>query len=200
MASPKKQPAKKSPVAKVGKKNASRTPHDPESGFSKQMAKRTEENLSPAMKKRRDHFISEYLVDFNAAQAFIRMKAEEEPFKEIDAAAAAAGGYSFTREPYVAKKIQEALEAMEEANIVTRKRVLGGLLREANYHGVGAQHGARVSSWTKLAGILKMDVKQVEASVALRGGVMIVPATEDGAGWEARAAEAQAALKEEVRK
>lgn len=200
MAAPKKQPARKKPVAKVGKKNASRTPHDPDSGFSKLIGKRTEENLSPAMKKRRDHFISEYLVDFNAAQAFIRMKAEEEPFKEIDAAAAAAGGYSFTREPYVAKKIQEALEDMEEANIITRKRVLGGLIREANYHGVGAQHGARVSSWSKLAGILRMDVKIVEQNVGLRGGVMIVPQTEDGESWEARAAGAQAALKEDVRK
>jgi hypothetical protein len=148
-----------------------------------------------------DRFVLQYLRDFNATQAYIRTRCENEPeYEPARIETAIQQGYEMTRWPYVAQRIQEALEQAEEKNIVTRSEILHGLKREAVYHGPGASHSARVGGWGKLASIMGMDQKQVERGLAMRGGIMVVPAVEELDDWEKRAQAAQAALKEEVRK
>lgn len=188
------------PVVKVAKKNASRVPLNPESKTSKRLASMTDENLTPAQRARADLFVLHYLRDFNATQSFIRTRKEEDQYSDVDLNYAMNAGYQMTRWPYVAQKIQQAMDDAEEKNIVTRNEVMWGLKREANYHGMGASHGARVGSWGKLASILGMEQKKVEQNLALRGGVMIVPPIDGVDSWEERAAAAQAQLKDEVRK
>lgn len=194
----KKAPPK--PVAGGAKTKGGAIPLDPNSKTSQAIAKKTEANLSPKQKARADEFVLQYLVDFNATRAFIRMKGELDPFDEVDLNYASNAGYQMTRWPYVAQRIEEAMREAEQKNIVSVNDVLFGLKREAHYHGVGASHSARVGSWGKLATILGMDQKKVEQNLAMRGGVMIVPATDNLEDWESRAASTQAALKEEVRK
>lgn len=199
MAAKKAPPAK--PVARIGKQNRPKIPLDEKSDNSRRLAAKTEGNLTPKQKQRADEFVLQYLRDFNATQAFVRTQlAEGKPFEEIDLAYAMNAGYQMTRWPYVAQRIQGAMDEAEEKNIVTRNEVMFGLKREANFHGAGASHGARVGSWSKLAGILGMDVKRVEQQLALKGGVLVVPAVDGVEEWERRSAAAQAALKEEVRK
>lgn len=101
---------------------------------------------------------------------------------------------------YVLKELQNAIDAAQEKNLVNRNRIVAGLVREANVEGIGASHGARVAAWTKLANIMRMDVKQIEANLSSKGGILVVPTTQKADDWEKRAAEAQAALKAEVRK
>ena len=84
-------------------------------------------------------FVDEYLIDLNATQAAIRagysvrsarQQAAENMAKPVirDALASIAAS----------RRAEVALSASE---------VLGGLRTEATYHGDGASHGARVSSW-----------------------------------------------------
>lgn len=166
---------------------------DPESKTSKRLARRTEANLTPRMREFRDQFIAEYLIDFVGSRAYLRAGGE-------NTAQPAQMAHQLLREPYVVQTLQRMMDGMEESKLVTRNRVLAGLMREANYTAISASHGARVSAYSKLATILGLDAKQTERGLSLRGGVMIVPATESTDSWEKRAAAAQAALKEDVRK
>lgn len=196
----KKAPPSPASVTRRAKNNGSKIPLDPNSKTSQSIAKKTEANLNPKQRARADEFVLQYLIDFNATRAFIRMKGQLDPFDEVDLNYAQNAGYQMTRWPYVAQRIEEAMRDAEQKNIVSVNDVLFGLKREAHYHGVGASHGARVGSWGKLATILGMDQKKVEQNLAMRGGVMIVPAIDKEDDWEKRAASTQAALKEEVRK
>lgn len=155
------------------------------------IARRTEENLTPKMKERRDRFIAEYLVDFNGPRAIIRAGGSYTTAEKISS--------QFLHEPYVLKKIRETIDLLEEKNIINRQRVLAMLVREANYTGQGASHGARVSAASKLASILGMDAPiKVEGKFA--HGVMLVPMTSSKEDWEKLAQQSQAQLKEDVRK
>lgn len=195
----KKAPPK--PVVRVGKQNKGTREIDPTSKNSQRLQRKTEENLTPKMRDRADRFVLQYLRDFNATKAFTRTLVEEgREYEDIDENWAMNGGYQMTRWPYVAQKVREAIETAEERNIVTRSEVLHGLKREAYYSGTGASHGARVGAWGSLAKILGMETKKIEQTLAMKGGIMVVPMTEDLQSWEERAQAAQKALKEEVRK
>lgn len=195
----KKAPPK--PVARAAKKTTKKASKKATGKLAQRLASRTEENLSPKAKDRADRFVLQYLRDFNATQAFIRTQVEEgKPYEDVDYNYAMNQGYQMTRWPYVAQKIQEAIEVAEEKNIVTRAEVLYGFKREAHYMGMGSSHGARVGAWTALAKVLGMEQKKLEQNLAMKGGIMVVPATESLSSWEERAQAAQAALKEEVRK
>ncbi|HEY9246339.1 MAG TPA: terminase small subunit [Candidatus Methanoperedens sp.] len=166
---------------------------DPNSQTSKKIVRFTEEFMlaHPLMKAKRDKFIAEFLIDFNGPLAWIRSGGSY--------STAAKMGNQYLREPYVAKKIWEVIDSLEEAKIINRKRILAGLVREANFMGIGASHSARVSAYSKLASILGMDAPQkVEAKVKFTGGVMLVPFSPDAKEWEKNAIEAQKKLKEEA--
>lgn len=172
-----------------------RTAINPHSSTRARLSRRTEENLRSDAKLFRDKFIAEYLIDFNAAAAYLRAggTAKAKSAQHYNTA------YYLTQEPYVAKKIQEAVDAAEASGLVNRNRVIAGLVREANYHSLGASHGARVSSWGKLATILGMDTKRIEMNLSARVGILVVPMTDALESWEARSIAAQAALKLAVR-
>lgn len=157
------------------------------------LATRTEANLTPRMKDIRDRFISEYLRDFNGPMAYIRAGGPNTTAVKM--------ANTFLHEPYVAKKIQEIIDLLEEDQIINRKRILAGLVREANYNGIGASHGARVSAYGKLANILGMEQTNVnlKGDIKFRGGVMVVPVTPGTDVWEQMATESQKQLQENVR-
>jgi hypothetical protein len=163
---------------------------NPNSKTSRMLASRTEDKLTPKMKLRRDMFITEFVSDFNAINAVLRSGGAT--------STAAKTAYQFMREPYVQRRIKEVIDSMEEADIINRKRILAGLIREANYMGIGASHGARVSAYSKLASILGMDAPQ-KHQVQVSGGVMVVPMTTNLNDWETVAEQKQLALKEDVR-
>lgn len=196
----KKAPPK--PVAKVAKNNRAKIPHDPNSVSSRKIARRTEGNLTDKTRDRADRFVLQYLRDFNATQAFIRLSMEEgRPYEDISYDYAMNKGWEMTRWPYIASRLDLARQEAAQEQILTENDLLWGIKKEMNFHGAGASHGARVSALALGAKIKGMEApKKVEASVALRGGIMIVPETADLKSWEARASAAQAALKEEVRK
>jgi hypothetical protein len=155
--------------------------------------------LDPAGRILREHFVTQYLVDFKAAPALRRAYAAL-GLDPPDANWVNNNAWQFLQEPFVAMEVQKAIDGIQEKNLVTRNRIIAGLVRESNFEGMGASHAARVSGWSKLANILKMDVKQIEANLASRGGILVVPVTQKPEDWEKRATEAQAALKAEVRK
>ncbi len=154
----------------------------------KALLRMTEENLTPRMKARRDAFIAEYLVDWSGPNAMIRSGGSPSTACKL--------ARQYLHEPYVAKKIRECIDALEEAGLINRKRVLAGLVREANYHGIGASHGARVSAYGVLAKILGMEAAQ---KVDVKVGVMVVPMAATPEDWEKQAIEGQAKLKSDVR-
>lgn len=167
------------------------TKPNPNSQTAKKLKRFTEEFMleHPDMKERRDRFIAEYLVDFNGALAYIRAGGPCTTASKMSS--------QYLREPYVARKIRECIDSLEEAKLINRKRVLAGLVREANYMGIGASHSARVSAYSKLASILGMDAPvKVDAKVKFAGGVMLVPFTADPIEWEKKAIEAQKKLKD----
>lgn len=139
----------------------------------------------------RKRFITEYLVDFHAGNAYLRAGGKNKDYR--------LAGYNMKREAYVCQQIQKAVDAMDAAQVTTRQRVLAGLVKEANHDGLGSQHSARVTAWQGLAKILHMGEKEVERTMSARGGVMVVPETSDLGSWEQRAAAAQDALKKAVR-
>lgn len=191
------KPAKKAP-AKAARRTRPGV-RDPNSANSKKLLLKTEGNLNPKQKAMADEFVLQYLRDFNARQAYIRTHEHFNPFDEITDNTAATKGYAMLRWPYVARKLRDQMDAAEEKNIVTRNEILFGLKREANYQGPGASHAARIGGWATLAKIMGMETKKVEATLAMKGGVMVVPAVEGVDEWEKRAAAAQAALKEAVK-
>lgn len=209
-----KKAVKKVPAKKTNARvNAHGAGLRPESALARSLAHRTEENLSDSMKHRRNVFIREYLRDFNGAQAWLRMKAEVDPqdaHKTWSPAQAAEHAYQLRNEPYVAQKIAEMIDSLEAANMINDRRILAMVIRDAELQGIGAKHAARVGAQKLLMDYMGMTSAAKEAArrgtpeggaAGPRGGVMVVPAVEGSAdSWEARAAAAQAALKEDVRK
>ena len=179
--------------AEVAEKPTSgRNSKDENSGSSQKIAKRTEDKMTPKMKLRRDRFVQEYIVDFNGTLAALRIG--------IPAASASKQASELLREPYVQKKLQEYILLVEEDVLVDRKRVLAGLVKEANWYGMDSSHSARVQAYGKLAKILGMEIENIKQDVTVRGGVMIVPVHADINSWEQQAAQSQKQLKQEVRK
>jgi hypothetical protein len=182
-------PSEPAPVLRVipGRKPNGNNKH------GKKLARRTLENLTPKMKERRDRFITEYVKDFNGPDAFIRAGGS--------ATVAVKMASEYLREPYVSGQIWTFIDAMEEADLISRKRVIAMFIREANYQGMGASHGARVAAIGHLAKVLGMEQTNVnvKGDIKFKGGVMLVPAP-DPMSWEQAAAEAQRQLKEDVRK
>lgn len=144
-------------------------------------------------------FAKNYLIDFNHRNAAIRT------FNYSDGSAETARkvGLRLLSHPYVLQAIHAFMPEIEKEKLVTRERVILGLLEEANYHGFGASHSARVAAWSKLAVLLGMEFeaknpKNPDPSMN-RGGVMLVPYVETVEEWEQLAIASQTKLKADVR-
>jgi cytochrome c5 len=144
--------------------------------------------LSEQEKQLRDRFVTEYLLDYDAWAACVR----------VGFLKSVAGQYAsdFMQEPYVQREInrrQMGEDADPKGALKNKKRAVEmALLREAHYKGADSTHSARVSALSKLCNIYDMHgATKVKATVTHKGGVMMVPAIANVADWEKQAAQHQ---------
>ena len=151
--------------------------------------------LSAGAKALRDRFVKEYLNDYDAVAAAGRIGYARQFAREYS--------YRFMQEPYVLQQIKNAETSIEdgESDEAMKKRIMTGLIREANYRGPGCSQSARVAALSKLASIAGMDAptrSKLEMTgpdgQPIGGGVFVVPGIITMEEWEKKAAEQQAAL------
>lgn len=152
-----------------------------------------DESMTQSERDLLDRFVQEYLIDFNATTACIRL-GYTKSFAE---------GYAvqFMDKPYVRKKIVEAQQAEspdeKKEKEATRRRIRSMLMREAQYRGPGSSHAARVGALTKLMSMYDMDSPTKHAhDHKVRGGVMMAPGIATVEDWEAEAQASQTNLQE----
>lgn len=150
-------------------------------------------SLSKAERELRDRFVIEYLVDFDAYAAAIR----------IGFSASFASGYAqnFMDEPYVRQRISQMQREQgdpKEETDSTKRQIRAALLREAHYRGPGSSHAARVAALAKLMSLYDMDsALKTKNETTLRGGVMEVPAIANVEAWQAAATASQGQLQQD---
>ena len=88
------------------------------------------------------------MVDLNATQAAIRAGYSERTAYSI--------GHENLRKPEIQKAIRGRQENLAKNLEITQQMVINGLYAEANFHGEGASHSARISAWGLLAKHLGM--------------------------------------------
>lgn len=148
----------------------------------------------PETKFKAQAFAKEYVIDFDHRAAAIRMGVDDEDGE------AQRIGRRMLNDPETLQAIQAYMARFEDDRVVTRSKVLAGLLREACYHGLGASHSARVAAWGKLAKVLGMELPPEDPNTAkTTGGVMIVPMAGGIEEWERAAIGQQRQLKSDVR-
>lgn len=151
-------------------------------------------DLTHREKALRDHFVNEYLVDYDQKSAAIRIGYGASYAHEM--------GVRLMQCPYVLQQIQlKESNTEEEDAAIMRKRVITGLIREANFRGPGCSPSARVAALSKLAAIQGMDAptrSKLEMTGAdgspLGGGMFVVPGIISTEEWEKLALAQQTAL------
>jgi hypothetical protein len=110
-------------------------------------------SLSPREKALRDQFVEQYLIDYDAWAAAIRIGF----LKSV----AAQYAQELMECPYVRQQIIERQFAdaqnPDAALKNEQKQIKASLMREAHYRGPGSSHGARVQALGKLAALAKME-------------------------------------------
>lgn len=151
---------------------------------------------TPQEKELKDKFVTEYLVDYDAWAAAIRVGF----LRNI------AGTYAQTmlEDTYVRREIarrqQLQIENPKEANKARRRLIEAALMREAHYKGPNSTHAGRVMALANLAKIHDMNAAtKIKSEVVHKGGVMRVPAIASVADWEKEAAKTQDKLIKEAR-
>lgn len=152
--------------------------------------------LSQAEIALRNKFVDEYLTDFDALAAAIRIGFLRSVAEEY--------AQQLIQDPYVQQQIskrQAELEANPKEAAKRRRRLTEmALYREAHYKGPGSSHAARVSALAKLAAIYDMDAPtRIEKKVTHRGGVMMIPVIASLDEWEKAAQNSQQRLVDEAR-
>jgi hypothetical protein len=151
-------------------------------------------DLTHREKSVRDHFVNEYLVDYDQTSAAVRVGYGSSYAREI--------ATRFMQCPYVLQQIalRESTNEEESAEAM-RKRVITGLIREANYKGPGCSPSARVAALSKLAAIQGMDAPTRSKTEItgpdgqpLTGGMFVVPGIISVEDWEKAALAQQTAL------
>lgn len=142
----------------------------------------------------RDLFVKEYLVDYDSIGAAMRVGYNRGIAKEY--------AVRLMDEPYVMRQIAKQEGApIEEDEKTAKKRIMAGLVREANYRGAGSSQAARVAALGKLAQLYGMEPAtktKTELTGAdgqpLTSGQFIIPGVMTPEQWEAAAAKQQAEL------
>lgn len=146
-------------------------------------------------------FAKEMLVDFNPVKSLLRaglISQEEAETRSASSLYKTANRYE--RDPLVQQALRDFIHRIESDKIVSRERILYGLLEEACYHGPGASASARVAAWGKLAKLMGMELPaEGEAKTSAPGGVMLIPFAPSIEQWEQAAMGQQAKLKADVR-
>ena len=145
-------------------------------------------------------FAKSYLIDFDAIAAQWRLGWVDE---DTPPPTARNRGYALKNHPLVQEALKGYLDRLTESDIVSRNRVLMGLLEEANYKDSGASHSARVAAWGKLATLLGFEAEKPkgenEDAKLPAGGVLLIPYQPNIEDWEASAMGQQKQLKADVR-
>lgn len=118
--------------------------------------------LSQAECEFRDRFVNEYLVDYDAFRATIRMGFLKD-FASDTAAKMMCDPYVQRQIKVEEAKVQASGTVKDDARV---KQVMASLFEQAHFHGHGASHGARVSALKTIADILGMNAPvKTEAKV-----------------------------------
>lgn len=155
-------------------------------------------NLNPI---KAQAFAKEMLIDFNPVKALLRaglIDEDEATSRTPSSLYKTASRYE--RHPLVQQALRDFIHRVESDKIVSRERILYGLLEEACYHGPGASASARVAAWGKLAKLMGMELPpEGDAKTPAPGGVMLIPFAPSIEQWEQAAIGQQAKLKADVR-
>lgn len=150
---------------------------------------------SPALTKAemelRDRFVAEYLADYDAYKAAIRIGYAPAYAKDFCV--------RFMQEPYVLGKIRLAEGgSQDDLDVETQKKmIVAALWREAKNMGAGSSQAARVAALAKLSAFYGMDAPKTSKTeltgadgLPLGAGVFVVPGMVTAEEW-AKQAEAQ---------
>ena len=161
-----------------------------DSDNQKRLARRTKENLSSEMLERREKFVDALIMGMPKYQAAI--------YAGVPIRSAHKEGSNLFCEPYVQERFKELREAIDEANLLTRKELILNVKSIA--FDDREQGGARVGASGLLAKILGYEAPtKIQAEVEHKGGVMMVPMAPGLDAWEQAAESAQQQLKSDVR-
>jgi hypothetical protein len=147
-----------------------------------------ERQYSYREKALRDFFVKEYLVDYDQVAAAVRVGYGKSFAREFAA--------RFMQEPYVLRRIAE-LEGVgnpddPEDEATVKRRIMAGLIREANYRGPGSSQAARVAALSKLAQLHGMEApKKKEDDSAALEGTFVTPGVMTPEQWAEQAAKQQ---------
>jgi hypothetical protein len=117
-------------------------------------------SYTDAEKELRVRFVTEYLFDYNSYLACLRLG--------FNAGFATDYAKKFMEESFVRQLIKQAEIDAENDNAgeSNKRRIMAALFKEANYHGVGSSHAARVSALAKLTALYGMDAAtKIESKV-----------------------------------
>jgi hypothetical protein len=153
-----------------------------------------ERSYSWREKALRDLFVKEYLVDYDSIGAAMRVGYNRGIAKEY--------AVRLMDEPYVMRQIAKYEGApVEEDETTAKKRIMAGLVREANFRGAGSSQAARVAALGKLAQLYGMEPatrNKTELTGAdgqpLAAGQFVIPGIMTPEQWEPFAAQQQADL------
>lgn len=143
----------------------------------------------------RDRFVAEYLTDYDAYKAAIRIGYAPAYAKEFC--------QRFMQEPYVLGKIRAAEGgATDDLDVdVQKKMIVAALWREAKNMGPGSSQAARVAALAKLSAFYGMDAPKTSKTELtgadgqpLGSGVFVVPGMVTAEEWAAQAEKQQAEL------
>lgn len=148
-------------------------------------------------------FAKEMLIDFNPVKALLRSGLiSAEDATERDAGSLYKTAAKYERHPLVQQALRDFIHRVESEKIVSRERILYGLLEEACFHGPGASASARVAAWSRLSKLMGMELPdpgEDKAKNNAPGGVMLIPFAPSIEAWEQAAIGQQAQLKADVR-
>ncbi len=149
-------------------------------------------HVHPKIQVVRRLFVAEFVKDFNAVAALLRLGFQFEAPNVV--------ATRWLKEPYTQYLLDQYIDGATEKALITRNKVIAALNREANSYGLDSSGASRVSALGKLAKILGMEIDRTEVSVAVAGGIMLVPLAASPEDWEKNASKAQLELKEESKK
>lgn len=106
--------------------------------------------LTKTEKALRDRFVNEYVKDYNAFCAALRLGYAE--------AYATQYSQQFLREPYTQQRLAQVQEEIGDAEEDQhRKRIVAGLYRLAEERGMGSSHGGRVAAYNTLVKVMGLE-------------------------------------------
>ena len=151
--------------------------------------------LSKSEMDLRDRYVQEYVVDYDAYAACIRLGYQPAYAKEFCV--------RFMNEPYVLNKLkqQETIGDEQDDETTQKRKIVSALWREANNKGAGSSQAARVAALSKLSAFYGMDAA-IRTKTELTGkdgkplgeGVFVVPGLATAAEWAAEAEQQQEEL------